>query len=222
APTREPPAPDFGPQILETLQQLIGVVHERLPPPQVPREEDIQLGDEELIGEDAHPEPPEHDIPRRERSCSPSILGERVASFCHSRSHSFEGPFGDRRPLSPVRPHRQDRDTGSVIRDLLHLQPPTFTGSTDGFGAESWLLSLDSCFGLHSHESNVKARFAIHLLRDAAGIWWRNEERKLHLTRDTVTWELFEERFRAWYMSEHFVQKRIDEFHDLRQGSGSV
>ncbi|KAH9306497.1 hypothetical protein KI387_010901, partial [Taxus chinensis] len=125
-----------------------------------------------------------------------------------------EAPLGDEEPIGGGRAFGaagaqyteagEDQDTGSVIRDLLRLQPPTYTGSTDGFVVESWLLSLDSCFGLHSYESNVKARFAIHLLRDAADVWWRNEERKLHLTRETVTWEMFEERFRARYIVRAF------------------
>ena len=34
---------------------------------------------------------------------------------------------------------------------------------------------------------------------------------------DTLTWETFLERFRERFMSEHFRQKQIEEFHSLHQ-----
>ena len=34
---------------------------------------------------------------------------------------------------------------------------------------------------------------------------------------DTLTWETFLERFRDRYLSDHFRQKQIEEFHSLHQ-----
>lgn len=104
----------------------------------------------------------------------------------------------------------------------MRLQPPSFGGSTDGVEAEAWLLSLERCFALRSYESNLKVHVAVHLLGGTASTWWRQEEYKCGLVPDTLTWEIFTERFRERYLSEHFRQRRIDEFHDLQQKGLSV
>ncbi|KAH9288262.1 hypothetical protein KI387_032379, partial [Taxus chinensis] len=70
-----------------------------------------------------------------------------------------------------------------------------------GFQEEAWLVRLNGCFKLCPCTSNTKARVAIHLLKDGAGVWWRTEEQKLHVDSETVTWEIFEERFRSRYLS---------------------
>lgn len=117
---------------------------------------------------------------------------------------------------------RAHRDPGDLIREVMRLQPPSFGGSTDGVEAEAWLLSLDRCFALHSYESNLKARAVVHLLRGTTSTWWRQEEYKCGLEIETLTWEIFTERFRERYLSEHFRQRRVDEFHDLQQKGLSV
>jgi hypothetical protein len=38
-------------------------------------------------------------------------------------------------------------------------------------------------------------KITIFQLRDNALNWWGNLERQLHLTPDTISWEIFEERF---------------------------
>jgi hypothetical protein len=53
----------------------------------------------------------------------------------------------------------------------------------------------DKVFCLKDYTSNSKAKIAIFQLRDNALTWWGNLERQLHLTPDTVSWEIFEERF---------------------------
>ncbi|KAH9289233.1 hypothetical protein KI387_033350, partial [Taxus chinensis] len=70
-----------------------------------------------------------------------------------------------------------------------------------GFQAEAWLVSLSRCFKLFPCSSNIKSCATIHLLRNGAGVWWRTEEQKLYVDYETVTWELFEERFKNRYLS---------------------
>jgi hypothetical protein len=53
----------------------------------------------------------------------------------------------------------------------------------------------DKVFCLKGYASNSKAKITIFQLRDSALNWWGNFGRQLHLTPDTVSWELFEERF---------------------------
>lgn len=69
--------------------------------------------------------------------------------------------------------------------------------------AETWLIDLDRCFAMHPYDNNTRARCAIMHLRGFASTWWRLEEHKLHIDIIMVTWELFMERFRAQFLSNH-------------------
>ncbi|XP_059075172.1 uncharacterized protein LOC131875155 [Cryptomeria japonica] len=82
---------------------------------------------------------------------------------------------------------------------------------------ETWLLDLSQYFSMQPYSSNTKARCAIMHLCDFASTWWRIEERKIGLDITTISWELFLERFRARFLSEHWRQRKADEFHNLRQ-----
>ena len=120
-------------------------------------------------------------------------------------------------PVLERAPVRVPRDIGDEIRELLRLQPPIFTGTTVGTHAEAWLQSLQRCFGLRTYGSNLRARLAIHQLRDDASNWWKQEETLGGVDVETLTWESFVDRFRARYLSEHFRQRQLEEFHDLQQ-----
>jgi hypothetical protein len=52
--------------------------------------------------------------------------------------------------------------------------------------------------------------------------WWGNLERQLHLTPDTVSWELFEERFRRKYLPAYYEEQQVGAFHALVQGNRTV
>jgi hypothetical protein len=56
-------------------------------------------------------------------------------------------------------------------------------------------------------------------LRDSSLNWWGSLERQFHLTPDTVSWELFEERFRRKYFPAYYEEKQVGEFHALVQGN---
>jgi hypothetical protein len=62
----------------------------------------------------------------------------------------------------------------------------------------------------------------IFQLRDSALNWWGNLERQLHLTPDTVSWELFEERFQRKYLSAYYEEQQVGAFHALVQGNRTV
>jgi hypothetical protein len=67
-----------------------------------------------------------------------------------------------------------------------------------------------------------RQKFAIFQLRDSALNWWGNLERRLHLTLDTVSWELFEERFRRKYLLVYYEEQQVGAFHALIQGNKTV
>ena len=112
---------------------------------------------------------------------------------------------------------RPPRHIGDDIRELIRLGPPLFIGATEGTVAEAWIQSLQRCFGLRPYGSNLKARLAVHQLRGDASNWWHQEEKIGGVNMDTLTWETFLERFRERFLSEHFRQKQIEEFHSLHQ-----
>jgi hypothetical protein len=56
------------------------------------------------------------------------------------------------------------------------------------------------CFHIKGEDNNFQ-------LRDSALNWWGNLERQLHLTPDTVPWELFEERFQRKYLPAYYEEQ---------------
>jgi hypothetical protein len=62
-------------------------------------------------------------------------------------------------------------------------------------------------FYLKDYVSTSKAKIDIFWLRDSALNWWGNLERQLHLTPDTISWELFEERFGRKYLPSYYEEQ---------------
>ena len=81
---------------------------------------------------------------------------------------------------------------------------------------------MTRCFALRDYASNSKAKIAIFQLRDNTLNWWGNLERQLHLTPDTVSWELFEERFRRKYLPAYYEEEQVGEFNALAQGNRNI
>lgn len=82
------------------------------------------------------------------------------------------------------------------IRDLMRSNHPFFDGKGTDLKAETCLISLDRCFAMFPYSSNTKARCAIMDLDSFALIWWRLEE-KIGVCINTISWEIFLERFKA-------------------------
>jgi hypothetical protein len=120
------------------------------------------------------------------------------------------------------------RDSGGgpppedITRELQKIKLPEFAGGRASERAEAWLEGMTRCFALRDYASNSKAKIAIFQLRDNALNWWGNLERQLHLTPDTVSWELFEERFRRKYLPAYYEEQQVGAFHALVQGNKTV
>jgi hypothetical protein len=84
---------------------------------------------------------------------------------------------------------------GDITRELQKIKLPEFVGGHASERVEAWLEGMTRCFALKDYASTSKAKITIFHLRDNALNWWGNLERQLHLTPDTISWEIFEERF---------------------------
>jgi hypothetical protein len=82
-----------------------------------------------------------------------------------------------------------------ITRELQKIKLLEFVGGHAIECVEAWLEGITRCFSLRDYASNSKEKIAIFQLRDSALNWWGNLERQLHLTPDTVSWELFKKRF---------------------------
>ena len=109
-----------------------------------------------------------------------------------------------------------------IMRELQKIKLPEFAGGCASERVKAWLEGMTSCFSLKDHASNSKVKIAIFQLRDSALNWWGNLERQLHLTPDTVSWELFEERFQRKYLPAYYEEQQVGAFHALVQGNMTV
>jgi hypothetical protein len=81
---------------------------------------------------------------------------------------------------------------------------------------------MTRCFVLRDYASTSNVKIVIFQLRDSALNWWGNLERQLHLTPDTVSWELFEEGFRRKYLLAYYEEEQVGVFHASVQGNKTV
>jgi hypothetical protein len=109
-----------------------------------------------------------------------------------------------------------------ITGELQKIKLLEFVGGRASERAEAWLEGMTRCFSLRDYASNSKEKITIFQLRDSALNWWGNLERQLHLTPDTVSWELFEERFRRKYLPAYYEEQQVGAFHALVQGNKTV
>jgi hypothetical protein len=130
-------------------------------------------------------------------------------------------PSGTSNPKAS-RDSRGEFPPEDITRELQKIKLPEFVGGRTSECTEAWLEGMTRCFALRDYASNSKAKIAIFQLRDSALNWWGNLERQLHLTPDTVSWELFEERFRRKYLPAYYEEQQVGAFHALIQGNRTV
>ena len=88
------------------------------------------------------------------------------------------------------------RDSGGgpppkdITRELHKIKLLEFDEGHASEHAKAWLEGMTRCFSLRDCGPTSKVKIAIFQLRDSALNWWGNLERQLHLTPNTVSWEL--------------------------------
>jgi hypothetical protein len=131
-------------------------------------------------------------------------------------------------PLSGTGNPEASRDSGGelppedITRELQKIKLPEFVGGRTSERVEAWLEGMTRCFSLRDYASNSKAKITIFQLRDNALNWWGNLERQLHLIPDTVSWEIFKERFLRKYLPAYYEEQQVGALHALVQGNRIV
>eukprot|EP00253_Pinus_taeda_P027545 PITA_27545 len=152
-------------------------------------------------------------------------VGE-VLNLMRSFQHMSEALINrlEREHGGPVMQNETPQNTtrNDVCRDLEKVKFPEFWGSTDGQSVGAWLENMAMCFTLRDYTSNMKAKMGIFQLKGNTLLWWKTLLTQLGMDILEVTWELFEEKFRERYLSEEFLERQLNEFNSLKQGSRSL
>jgi hypothetical protein len=74
-------------------------------------------------------------------------------------------------------------------------------------------------FQLHYYPSRVEARIGTYHLQGKETIWWDHIKQAKHLDEKKVSWRRFKEYFQEKYVSEHYYERNMKEFFELKLGS---
>ncbi|XP_072147447.1 uncharacterized protein [Setaria viridis] len=107
--------------------------------------------------------------------------------------------------------------------DFLGTQPPLFHKTEDPLDANAWIHILESKFELLTTPctDDNKARFAAQQLRGSARLWWDHYHAMLPADH-IVSWDEFKTAFRGHHIPEGLMERKLNEFLALTQGSRDV
>jgi hypothetical protein len=108
-------------------------------------------------------------------------------------------------------------------QDFLSTQPPFFCKAEESLDADAWLHIIESKFALLTIPcaDSGKASFAAQQLRGAARIWWDNFY-TMQPAGHVISWDEFRTAFRAHYIPEGLLERKLNEFLALTQGYNTV
>jgi hypothetical protein len=117
----------------------------------------------------------------------------------------------------------RDEPQVATYQDFLSTQPPLFSKAEEPLDADAWLRTIESKFALLTipcADSN-KAHFAAQQLHGAARIWW-DSYCAMQTDGHVISWEEFRNAFRAHHIPEGLVERKLNEFLALTQGTRTV
>jgi hypothetical protein len=108
-------------------------------------------------------------------------------------------------------------------QDFFSTQPPFFSKAEEPLDADAWLHIIELKFALLAIPcaDSSKAHFAAQQLRGAARIWWDNFC-AIQPAGHVISWEEFRTAFRAHYIPEGLLERKLNEFLALTQGIRTV
>ena len=119
--------------------------------------------------------------------------------------------------------HNGHQPQAASYLDFLETQPPLFHQTNEPLDADAWIRSIKSKFSVlvvPCSDAN-KARFAAQQLRGTAHLWWDHYNDMLPVDH-IVTYDEFKNAFRAHHLPEGLMERKLNEFLGLTQGTSTV
>jgi len=124
-------------------------------------------------------------------------------------------------PCQQQRGGRDEQPAG--YQEFFGTQPPLFSRADDPLDADAWLRTINSKFALLAvpcADAN-KAHFAAQQLRGPARIWW-DHYCAMQPAEHVISWEEFRNVFRSHHIPEGLIERKLNEFLALDQGTRTV
>ncbi|GJN40012.1 hypothetical protein PR202_gb29173 [Eleusine coracana subsp. coracana] len=114
-----------------------------------------------------------------------------------------------------------DQPRQSTYQNFLSTHPPTFEHAREPLDADNFIRIIESIFGLLQWTNAQKPLFAAQQLLGSAVVWWAYYMASLpegHI----VLWEEFKYAFRSHFIPAGIMERKLQEFLDLKQGGRTV
>jgi hypothetical protein len=117
----------------------------------------------------------------------------------------------------------RDIHPSAGYQDFLSTQPLLFHKADEPLDADAWHRTMESKFALLSApcSDGNKALFVAQQLRGTALIWW-DHYYAMQPAGHVVTWDEFRTAFRAHHIPEGLIERKLNEFLTLTQGTHTV
>jgi hypothetical protein len=99
--------------------------------------------------------------------------------------------------------------------------PPTFSHAVDPLDADDWLKVIGKKLDITQCNDREKVLYASGRLEGSASDWW-DAFTAAHPNADTITWQEFQENFRAHHIPSGIMKLKKKEFLSLTQGNMSI
>jgi hypothetical protein len=115
----------------------------------------------------------------------------------------------------------QRHTAAAIYQEFLGTQPPLFTRAKDPLDADVWLRVVESKFPLLNGICSdvTKVRFATQKLHGPARTWW-DHFLVMQPVDHEVEWREFKAAFRGHHIPAGIMDRKLNEFLALTQGTG--
>jgi hypothetical protein len=117
----------------------------------------------------------------------------------------------------------RDEPPSANYQDFLSTQPPLFHKADEPLDADAWLRTIESKLALLSApcSDENKELFAAQQLRGTTRIWW-DHYHAMQPAGHVITRDEFWTAFRAHHIPEGLIERKLNEFLNLTQGTRTV